>query len=351
MLMNIYRNINRDKVQFDFVSYKQDAHYDEEIKQLGGKIINLSKTQSFKELYKAIKEHGPYHAVHSHTLFHCGLANAAAKLAGVKVRISHAHTTSDKSDTVIRKIYIKTMRHIINNFSTNLLACSSAAGSYLFGEKVSEKTEFTYFPNLIDYHSFLKCKSNEVNKFKIEQGLENTLIIGHVGRFIDAKNHRFLLDIIQSARKKGKDIKLLLIGDGDLRPQIEETAKHRGIYDSIRFLGLRKDIPTILHSMDIFVFPSKYEGLGLVLLEAQACGLPCIVSEAIQPEADLKLGLVTRISLADGPDVWIDKILEQAGKKEHDVKKISNSFETNEYSLQLGISKLMKIYKVSWEDI
>lgn len=351
MLMNIYRNLDRDKVQFDFVSYKPDAHYDEEIKMMGGKIIRLSKAQSFKELYQAIKKHGPYQAVHSHTLFHCGLVNAAAKLAGVKVRISHAHTTSDKSDTFIRKIYINTMRILVNSLSTNLLACSKAAGRYLFGEKTARNPGVAFFPNLIDYPQFLNTQKKEVNKFKIEQGLANSIVIGHIGRFIEAKNHRFLLDIIQSAAKIDKTVNLLLVGDGDLRLQMEAAAKEKGIHDRVRFVGLRKDIPIMLHAMDIFVFPSIYEGLGLVLLEAQACGLPCVVSEAIQPEADLNIGLVTRLALADGPDKWADKILQLAGQKEHDLSKIGNSFETNGYSLPAGISKLLDIYQVAMEDI
>lgn len=350
MLMNIYRNLDRNKVQFDFVSYKEAAHYDDEIRQMGGKIIKLCKTQSLKELYHAIKEHGPYRAVHSHTLFHCGIVNAAAKLAGVKVRISHAHTTLDKSDTFIRKLYINTMRYVINTFSTDLLACSSAAGRYLFGEK-HDRRPVTFFPNLIDYQKFLEIQKKQVDKFKFEQDLEDSIVVGHIGRFIEAKNHRFLLNIIQNAAKKEKKVKLLLVGDGDLRGEIEALARSKGVYERIRFVGLRQDIPTILNSMDVFVFPSIYEGLGLVLLEAQACGLPCVVSEAIQPEADLKLNLVSRLLLADGPDLWADKILELAGKKEHDTGKITNGFEANGYSLPLGISKLMDIYEVTVEDI
>lgn len=348
MVMNIYRNLDRDKVQFDFISYKQDAHYDDEIKQMGGRIIKLSKTQSIKEIYNAIKQYGPYQAVHSHTLFHCGIANVAAKLADVRIRISHAHTTLDRADSFIRKIYIKAMRYIINSFSTSLLACSDEAGRYLFGEK--SKSNFTYFPNMIEYLKFLNEQSKEVNRFKEEKGLKNSIVIGHIGRFIKAKNHIFLLEIIKSVIKKDNSIKLLLVGDGDLRSQIEATAKQKGIHDNIRFVGIRNDIPTILHGMDVFVFPSIYEGLGLVLLEAQASGLPCVVSEAIQPEADLNINLVSRLSLADGADVWADKILELAGKKEKDTKKIVNGFEANGYSLPLGISKLMDIYNINMED-
>lgn len=345
MLMNVYRNIDRNKVQFDFISYsKQDADYDEEIISLGGKVIKLSKSQSVKEIYDVIKKYGPYDVVHSHTLFHCGIATLAAKLAGVKVRISHAHTTLDRSDSIIRKTYIKSMKTIINTLSTNLLACSNEAGNYLFGGRGVNKSKYIYFPNLIDYSKFLRESIKEVKEFKAEEGLEGSIVIGHIGRFMEAKNHKFLLDIMKSILKKDSNIKLLLVGDGILSSQIEEEAKKKGIYEHIRFVGVRKDIHTMFHSMDIFVFPSIYEGLGLVLLEAQASGLPCVVSEAIQPEADLKMGLISKLSLSEGPDVWAGKILELAGKKEKDINKIVDGFERNKYSLPIGIAKLKDIY-------
>ncbi|WP_430509941.1 glycosyltransferase family 1 protein [Gottfriedia solisilvae] len=348
MLMNIYRNLDREKVQFDFISYNsQEAHYDQEIIRLGGRIIRLSKTQSIIELYKAIKKYGPYDVVHSHTLFHCGIVNIAALLAGVKIRISHAHTTLDKSDSYIRKVYIKLMRLIINTISTNLLACSKGAGHYLFGEKGSTKKTYSYFPNVIEYSKFLQHPKTDVNKFKVEEGIGNSLVIGHIGRFIEAKNHLFLLEILKSLVKRDPTIKLLLVGDGDLRLHIEEESKKAGLKDNVIFVGLRDDIHTMLHCMDIFVFPSLYEGLGLVLLEAQASGVPCIVSEAIQPEADLNVGLITKKFIKDGADAWSDTILEIAKTKEKNTNKIINGFEESGYSPILGISRLLKIYQIN----
>ncbi|WP_249869460.1 glycosyltransferase family 1 protein [Oceanobacillus saliphilus] len=351
LLMNIYRTIDREKVQFDFISYSdQEAHYDEEIRKLGGRVIKLSKTNSIKEIYKVIKKYGPYEVVHSHTLFHCGIANVAAYLAGVKVRISHAHTTLDNSESFYRKTYIRLMRPIIKAFSTNLLACSNAAGSYLFGEQTLIKEKYSYFPNAIDYSIFLQNHLAEVKKFKIEEGFGRSIIIGHIGTFKEAKNHFFLLQIIKSLLNKDPSIKLLLVGDGDLRKQVEEKANQEGLLENIRFVGIRDDISTMLHSMDAFVFPSLYEGLGLVLLEAQASGIPCIVSESIQPEADLNIGLVSSLSLTDGPDVWADKIVEVASNKEKNIKKIIDGFENNGYSLTEAITKLMNIYKLKAGD-
>lgn len=348
MLMNLYRNIDHEKIQFDFVSYsKGEAHYDQEIHELGGKVIRLSQTRSIMELYRAIKRNGPYEAVHSHTLFHCGIASVAASLAGIKVRISHAHTTSDKEDSLVRKTYIAAMRKVITAFSTHLLACSKEAGEYLFGKKTVQRTIYSYFPNVIEFEKLLTSPQPQVSKFKMEEDLGKSLVIGHIGRFIPAKNHDFLLEVMKSLVKRVPTSKLLLVGEGDLKSHIEKRAKDEGLSQNIRLVGIREDIGTMLHSMDVFVFPSLYEGLGLVLLEAQASGLPCIVSEAIQPEADLHLGLVTQLQLRDGPEAWAEKIVDNAKRKEKNIHKIKQSFERKEYSPESGISKLMNVYQIT----
>ncbi|MGG4167727.1 glycosyltransferase family 1 protein [Rossellomorea vietnamensis] len=347
MLMNLYRNVDHHKIQFDFVSYsEEEAHYDHEIIELGGKVIKLSQTGSIKELYQAIKQNGPYEAVHSHTLFHCGIASTAAYLAGVKIRISHAHTTLDKADNWIRKVYIASMRRMIDTFSTHLLACSKEAGEYLFGGEAVHRSNYSYFPNVIEFEKLLTSPQSLVSQFKIEEGLGKSIVIGHIGRFIPAKNHDFLLDVMKSLIKRNPNYKLLLVGEGDLKNHIEKRIENEGINESIRLVGIREDIGTMLHSMDVFVFPSLYEGLGLVLLEAQASGLPCIVSEAIQPEADLQLGLVTQLPLRDGPEVWAEAIVRQTMRKEKNIHKIKQSFERNDYSPEEGISKLMNIYGI-----
>jgi glycosyltransferase involved in cell wall biosynthesis len=347
MLMNIYRQIDKEKVQFDFVSYSnKEGHYDEEIRNLGGRVITLSNTQSVKDLYHVIKQNGPYQALHAHTLFHCGVANIAAILTGIPIRISHAHTTLDKNDSISRKIYIKLMRMVINMASTKRLACSKGAGKYLFGEKYLRKSSYSYFPNVINYGELLNEREEEVSNFKREVGLEDKLVFGHIGRFIDAKNHLYIIEIFKCLLKKEPNARLLLVGEGDLKQDIENRAKDEGISESIRFVGVRQDIATMLQSMDVFLFPSIYEGLGLVLLEAQAAGVPCIVSESIQPEADVGLDLFSKLNLREGAEVWAEAALSNVGKKEHNRNFIESSFNTNHYSLNQGISKLLKIYKI-----
>ncbi|MEW9501073.1 glycosyltransferase family 1 protein [Jeotgalibacillus marinus] len=349
MLMNVYRGIDKNKIQFDFVSYsKEESHYDDEIKSYGGKIIKLSNTWSIKEMVGKINMHGPYDAVHSHTLFNCGIANTAAQIAGVKIRIAHAHTTNDSSDSLIRKIYLKCMRKMILHSSTHLLACSKGAGHYLFGEKGVQNENYSYFPNAIDYSPFLQQDNNsEARKFKMQCGFGNNLVIGHIGRFIKAKNHLFLLRIMQCLLEKDPSVKLLLVGEGEEKKRIINEVKKVGLEKNVVFAGIRTDIPVMLQCMDAFVFPSIYEGLGLVLLEAQASGMPCIVSEAIQPEADLELGLISKQSLDEHPRIWANRIMEVVGKKEKDFLKITRAFEEKNYAVSVSIAKLMSLYSAT----
>lgn len=345
MLMNIYRNININEMQFDFISYSnKQADYDSEIMDLGGKVIALTKTNSIKQLYQAMKQHGPYDVVHAHTLLHCGIVMVAASLANVKVRISHAHTTSDNNFNVMRKIYMYLMKLLIIIFSTNLLACSKEAGRYLFGEKLLNSERYIYFPNVIDYSLFMNIPKSAIAKFKVEEGIGKNIVIGHIGTFTKAKNHLFLIEIMENLLRKTPNIKLLLVGDGEERKRIEEEVTHANLLPNIKFLGKRTDIATILNSIDVFVFPSVYEGLGLVLLEAQACGVPCVVSEAIQPEANINAGLMSQISLAEGPPAWANQIVKHLGKRERNQNKIINGFERNGYSLTKGITTLLNVY-------
>jgi glycosyltransferase involved in cell wall biosynthesis len=352
MLMNVYRNINRDEVQYDFISYySSEGYYDKEIKELGGKVINLPSPNSagpiraVKDLCKVIKLYGPYEAVHCHTLFNCGLAVLAAYLTKVKVRISHAHTTADEHNYIIRKLYIAFMRALIRIFSTNLAACSESAANYLFGDNINSNKKYIYLPNYIEYRKFLETNNSKCIKDELNLK-ENEKIVGHVGRFIDAKNHDFLVEIIGSMIKKDNNIRGMLVGDGVLKNEIELKVKKMGLENKICFLGLRKDIPEILSCMDLFIFPSIYEGLGLVLLEAQAAGLPCLVSEAIQPEADLEIDLIKRLNISEGIEKWADEALHMCNTKQNNKDIILRGFEKKGYALKSILNKLSHIYNI-----
>lgn len=345
MLMNIYRNLDRENIQFDFLSFDNNkSYYDDEIEDLGGKIIRISNPKSIKEIKKIIEENGPYKAVHAHTQFNCGFSMIAAKQCGVDIRVSHAHTNVQNKGSIIKHIYTKLMRYIINNYSTKVLACSNDSGKCLFGEKAIRGDKYSLFRNLIDYNNVINPNHEEVEQFKKDNDLNNNLVIGHIGTFKESKNQKFLIEILKNLRDR--NIKLLLVGDGSMKDELQELVSKYNLNDKVVFAGIRKDINNMLSCMDVFVFPSIFEGLGMVLLEAQASGIPCVVSDVIQPEADLGLGLINKLSLNDDIQCWINKILEVQSKKILDKDKIMKSFDEKGYSLDKCISRLKQIYEV-----
>lgn len=350
MLINLYRKVNKE-VEFHFISYsKEKAFYDNEIESLGGKIIRLDLPQevgfisSVKNIKKVIKENGPYDAVHTHMLFNCGIAMIAAYLSGIKVRVSHAHTTSDDSTSFVRKIYISLMRVFIKMFSTDFLACSNSAGKYLFGNNITFNKRYNVLPNYIDYEKFIN--SSDKTYIREELGIKkDDMVVCHVGRFITAKNHEFLIDIINEMIKQNNKVKLILVGVGELKESIENKVKCLGIEENVYFMGIRNDIDAILSSVNLFILPSIYEGLGLVLLEAQASKVNCLVSEAIQPEVDLGIGLIKKLNLSKGAREWANEannIIKQNKKINID---IISAVKEKKYDLSSILEKLLLVYK------
>ncbi|WP_227394770.1 glycosyltransferase family 1 protein [Jeotgalibacillus aurantiacus] len=346
MLMNLYRKIDKTQWQFDFIFYSQEeADYEKEILSMGGRVFRINHASSIKEHVQIYKTYGPFEAIHAHTLFHCGIAITAARMAGISIRISHAHTTSDSERSFIKKTYIRTMRKAIVSQSTHLMACSKGAADYLFGSK----TPFLFLPNTIPFHEFLPNEAvrQEVRK---EFGLESFFVIGHAGRFIPAKNQRFLIELMREIHKVKPDARLLLIGDGDTRKEMEEFARSEGVEALILFAGLRMDMERVFQAMDVFVLPSLYEGLGLVLLEAQAAGLTCVVSEAIQPEADLGMKKVHPVALHAPKIKWVHKIIQSNRMTEANAASINQSFQKRHYTEEHAMQMLLDVYQEGKED-
>ena len=350
MLMNLYRKINNE-VGFHFISYcEKDAYYDDEIRRLGGKVIKLQspdkvgQIQSIINLYRLLKSE-KYDIVHAHTLFNCGSVMLAAKLAGVKIRISHAHTNLELGASRIKKIYFYIMRKLIKYFSTDFLACSNSAGKYLFGDSIVNNKKYKVLPNYVDYKKIIKC--NDVTSIRLELGFnEEDIIVGHIGRFVDAKNHKFLIEVLNKIIKQDNHFKAVLVGDGPLKSNIQKQIDDLGISNNVKLLGLRKDIDVILNNCNLFIFPSIHEGLGLVLLEAQAAGLPCLVSEAIQPEANLGIGLLNQLDLDEGVERWSSEALKIINKKNRNKEYIEKVFIEKGLELSSIIKTLLDVYKI-----
>lgn len=316
VIMNYYRNIDRTKIQFDFVidGYKKSL-LDEEIVSLGGKVYKVEPYNKniFKyiyQIYKIVKQNN-YEIVHSNMNTLAVFSLFAAWLAGAKVRILHNHSTAVKSER-IRTVIKYILRPFAPIFANRYMACSKLAGEWMYGKKKMEEGKVKVLNNAINVGDFVY---NPRLREKLRQDLnidKETLVIGHVGRFMYQKNHDFLIDIFKEIHKQRNNSLLLLIGDGVLRKNIETKVKNYGLKDCVKFLGLRKDVKDLYNVMDVFVLPSWYEGLPVVSVEAQANGLPCFVSDRVSEECNLSSSMHF-ISLDKNVGDWVDKILNNSG--------------------------------------
>ncbi len=311
MLMNYYRNIDREKVQFDFLVHRTErAAYDDEIEALGGILYRLPKLVPWSKNYRQklsqfFKEHPEYKIIHSHINCLSSIILKAAKDHNVPVRIAHSHSSrQDKNLTYPIKLYY---RRFIPRYATKLLACGKAAGDWMF-----RGSPYTVLNNAIDASSYLPDKAVRTAK-REELGVsENRYLIGHVGRFALPKNHTFLLNVFAEVCKQEKFCTLLLVGDGPLRKQMEEKCAVLSISDRVIFTGVRSDVPELMQAMDCFVFPSLYEGLPVTMVEAQAAGLPCYISDGVSSECILT-DCVKQLPLSASAECWAKEILSQKG--------------------------------------
>ncbi|KIL24483.1 hypothetical protein B4134_3298 [Bacillus safensis] len=353
MIMNIYRALDRNVLQFDFITHRQDVcDYDEEIRRLGGRIfyvpsIGASSPVAFvKTLTKTIRQTGPYQAVHAHTDFQTGFSALAAKLAGVKVRICHSHNTAWKpSPNWLDHMMLKGFRQLIFTFSTQLVACGEDAGVFLFGQKKMQNGQVEVLPNGIDLSLFFQPNPEEKAEIKKHLHLrEKNMVIGHIGRFHEQKNHVFFMELAQTLKKQGVSFQLVLVGDGPLKQVVESYAEKAGLMDDVVFTGVVSDVPQYMKAFDVFVMPSLFEGLPLVLVEAQASGLPCVISDHITEEVDLGCGLVKRKSLRDSAHEWMKAVLEAYHAEPPLQETITSQLEKRGFDVKQNITRVMNLY-------
>jgi glycosyltransferase involved in cell wall biosynthesis len=308
LLMNIYRNIDRSKIQFDFLTCREGI-FDQEIIQMGGTVhripyvSDIGHFQYIKQLEKFFSNHLEYKIVHSHMDKMSGLVLRAAKKAGIIHRIAHSHSTSSEGGLITKCYKWYAGRNISPN-ATKLLACSKQAARWLFSK---ESENSLILKNGIESDRF---KYSLKKRVQIREELEindESFIIGHVGRFSTPKNHIFLIEIFREVIKVRSNSRLILVGEGPLLPEIKNKVSEYHLEDNVKFLGSRSDVDQLLQAFDLFLFPSFYEGLPVTLIEAQGAGLTCLISDSITKEVDLGLDLIEYYPLSDRK-VWIERI-------------------------------------------
>ena len=308
MLMNYYRNIDRTKIQFDFLThrpYKSD--YDDEILSMGGKIYYAPRLypqnypKYFKWMKQFFKEHPEYKIIHSHIDAMSYLPLKAAKNAGVPIRIAHSHNTSiDRDFKYPLKQYF---RFKITKVATDYCACGQEAGRFLFGDK-----EFTFIPNAIEVDRFLFNKEIRARK-RTELGITNEFVVGHVGRLSYQKNHKLLINIFNKLLMKEPNSVLILVGVGEKEDEIRQQVHDFKIESKVKFLGNRDDVNELYQAMDVFLMPSFFEGVPVVGIEAQFADLPCIFSNKVPKE--VKFNSKTKFVELDADlDQWVSTIEE-----------------------------------------
>lgn len=308
LIMNLYRNIDRSKVQFDFLTCKEGV-FDNEIVKMGGKvhripyISDVGHFKYVKELNNFFITNNHYKIVHSHMDKMTGLVLRAAKRAGIPNRISHSHSTSNEGSLIAKLYKWYAGKHILPN-ATNLLACSNEAAKWLF---VNRSGKALILKNGIECEKFEfspKIRDEVRGELKVD---DDCFIIGHVGRFSTPKNHPFILEIFKEVIKYLPNSKLILAGNGPLLSEIKYKVSEQNLEDKVAFLGVRSDVDHLLQAFDLFIFPSLYEGLPVTVIEAQGAGLPCLISDSITKEVDMGLSLVEFFSISN-KDVWIERI-------------------------------------------
>lgn len=309
MLMNIYRKIDKNKLQFDFVANEREVPYEfeKEILDLGGRIFyvpkfNLINYVEYKKRWKELLQNHPeWKVIHAH---HTSPATIIFDVANKLNRVTIAHSHIAGTEKSLKFYLKKGLRYPLRYKSDYLFACSRNASEWMFGNGKGKNAYILY--NAIESEKF--TFNPEIRRLKREElGLNGKTVIGHVGRMENQKNHKFLIEIYEQYQKINPDSILLLIGEGALKIQLQKIVKEKNLEQKVRFLGSRLDISDLLQAMDVFVMPSFYEGLPVTLVEAQASSLPIIASNTITDEVKVT-DLISFLSLNESARVWAEKI-------------------------------------------
>ena len=321
----------------DFVTYENDIAFSERISSMGCSVIKVPHLKAeplayCKAVYNLLKS-GKYECVYVNML---SAANALpvflAKRTGVSRIALHAH--ADNTVGILRRILHGVNRKYCSRKADLRLACGSEAGKWLFGDDA-----FTVIPNAIDCYKYRFSAQNRVY-FRKKYGIpENSLVIGHVGRFAPEKNHEFILGVFRELKKTVPDSVLMLAGDGPLRKSIEDRASELELNDSVFFCGTVDNAESLYSAFDVFLFPSSFEGFGLAALEAQACGCRVFCSDTLSPELNVS-GSVIYLPLKDEPRVWAEEIRKSA---DLDRTALNKSVVESEYNIEKQRERLVRL--------
>lgn len=343
VILNYYRHIDKSKIQFDFVVHKNPyQNFVNEVQSMGANVYEITPYNKnifafTYEVYKIVKK-GHYDIVHSNMNSLSGFPLLAAGLAGARVRILHNHTTDSKAEG-FRTVLKRFLRPFARLFANQYWACSNLAAKWMYGDYALDNKNVSVINNAIDLdmYAFNSIKRNELRK---KLGLRGKFVVGHVGRFVRTKNHDFLIDIFVEVAKKRDDAVLVLIGEGPLMESIKNEVSNLHLANKVFFLGVRNDVADLYNAMDVFLFPSLYEGLGMVAVEAQVNGLPVVASTGVPTEVKASNNIIW-IDLNEKAEYWAAEVVS--------VKRVSlddklRSMEKSGFDIKNEARKLEERY-------
>lgn len=313
--VQLLEHLDRRRVQADVLVHRGGGTYEHRVHLCGAQVFTCDKQNNLlgyiTNLRQLFLERGPYHIVHSHLQLFSGVVLRTAYKSGVPGRIAHTRNSNDGKGILPQRIIYRTlMRHWIRQYATHLFAVSSRAAEDTFTKSLLRTRPYRIMTgiDLSQFHSI-----GERVPVRAELGLPSeALVVGHVGSFREQKNHMFLVKIAEKLLALQPNTIFLLVGKGSLKPLIKDSIRRLGMDQKFVFLEEYNNVPRLLQAIDVFVFPSLYEGLPRVLLEAQAAGVPCIASNTITIEARVDSRGVTFLSLAESPEYWAQTSLNAA---------------------------------------
>lgn len=342
LLYDYYKNMDHNKVHFDFVigNYYDNGIYEDYFREQGCKIYKIAKKTEDKETYlnqiEKIIKNGNYDVIHSHYGMYSFDVMQIAKKYDIKKRIAHSHLAYEPTSTV-QKLKSVVRKYVAKENATDLFACGRDAGIYMWGKRAVETGKVHIMKNAVDTSIFAFSKDKRIEKRK-ELGVEDKFVIGIVGRLSEQKNYPFLWKVYKKVLEKRNDTALVVVGRGTEEKEIKSLAKKMGIYDKINFLGIRDDVPELLNAMDLFVLPSRYEGLPVVLVENQSNGLMSFASDKITDEMAVT-DLVNFLPIEDTEEQWVEEICNYKpsieNRESYRQQIIDNGYDIKSASLEM----------------
>ena len=341
MLINVMPNLDREQLNFDFVvPGKEEGYYESVVRQMGAQVHHIPRRsesfwRSHREFYRVVKE-GGYRVVHFHTqnAFFTSLQVFLARRAGAERIVVHSHNTMDWRGGMALRLHLCCRKWLWRHADIRL-ACGREAGMWLFGTEDGVEI----LPLLIQCDK-LRFDADRQAVLKRKAGLEKKTVYLHVGRFMDVKNHAFVVKVFEQLHQRQPNSVLLLVGDGELRPKVEAQVQQAGLTDAVQFLGNISDVPDKMVLADGLLFPSKYEGFPTVLLEAQAAGLECFVSDTITPEIRLT-GRIHPLALTASAGEWAEAVLSTPRRMD---RAADNAAVREKYDVSIVTKRLVELY-------